>query len=379
MFLTSAFYVGLALCLVIVLMFGLGLSVLLSEYLWDGNAVRFALIAAAPFMLLVGLFTVSVPLRSHCILLTIHQFIVIFTNLFQAFGPIGGVLSNSRHHSAIKPDLRAAYAQGFTLPPVTIQMPVYKEGLEGVIMPTIRSLKAAISHYESRGGTATIFINDDGMSVIPGDEQAMRKAFYYDNGIGWVARPKHNSEDGYLRKGKFKKASNMNFALNVSQRVEGYLQAAIDDLVKQRGHNLISEHEEQSLYDKCLDRVLREDSRVQAAGNIRVGEIILIVDSDTRIVSHYLHGIVSLLIVIQPADCLIYGAAEMFLSPEVAIVQHSTGVMQVVGDYFENGITYFTNVVYTSIRFAVGCGEVAAFVGHNAFLRWKGMSRCVSW
>jgi hypothetical protein len=74
----------------------------------------------------------------------------------------------------------------------------------------------------------------------------------------------------------------------------------------------------------------------------------------------------------QPVDCLLYGAAEMFLSPEVAIVQHSTGVMQVVNDYFENGITFFTNLVYTSIRYSIGCGEVAPFVGHNAFLRWQG-------
>jgi Glycosyl transferase family group 2 len=67
-----------------------------------------------------------------------------------------------------------------------------------------------------------------------------------------------------------------------------------------------------------------------------------------------------------------YGAAEMFLSPEVAIVQHSTGVMQVSGDYFENGITFFTNMVYSAIRFSIGCGETAPFVGHNAFLRWQG-------
>lgn len=60
----------------------------------------------------------------------------------------------------------------------------------------------------------------------------------------------------------------------------------------------------------------------------------------------------------------------MFLSPEVGIVQHSTGVMQVVHDYFENGITFFTNMVYTAIRFSIGSGEVAPFVGHNAFLRW---------
>ena len=61
----------------------------------------------------------------------------------------------------------------------------------------------------------------------------------------------------------------------------------------------------------------------------------------------------------------------MFLSPEMAICQHNTGVMQVSHDYFENGITFFTNLVYSSIRFSIGSGEVAPFVGHNAFLRWQ--------
>jgi hypothetical protein len=46
--------------------------------------------------------------------------------------------------------------------------------------------------------------------------------------------------------------------------------------------------------------------------------------------------------------------------------------MQVSKDYFENGITYFTNLIYSAIRFAVGSGETAPFVGHNAFLRWQG-------
>jgi hypothetical protein len=35
-----------------------------------------------------------------------------------------------------------------------------------VIAPTIESVKAAIKHYESIGGTASIFINEDGMQVV---------------------------------------------------------------------------------------------------------------------------------------------------------------------------------------------------------------------
>jgi hypothetical protein len=42
---------------------------------------------------------------------------------------------------------------------LTVQLP-------RVIIPTVISLKKAIKHYESVGGTASIFINEDGMQVI---------------------------------------------------------------------------------------------------------------------------------------------------------------------------------------------------------------------
>lgn len=42
----------------------------------------------------------------------------------------------------------------------------------------------------------------------------MLSDFYDENNIGWVARPKHNpnpaeGEEAFVRRGKFKKASNM--------------------------------------------------------------------------------------------------------------------------------------------------------------------------
>jgi len=88
---------------------------------------------------------------------------------------------------------------------------VYKEGLEAVIVPTIRSIKAAISTYEMQGGSANIFINDDGLQLVDGDQARARIDFYEENNIGWVARPKHNPNPGegegapFLRRGKFKK------------------------------------------------------------------------------------------------------------------------------------------------------------------------------
>ncbi|KEY69751.1 hypothetical protein S7711_03732 [Stachybotrys chartarum IBT 7711] len=336
----SSFFVGLSLTLGITLICGVFVGRIISECLLDESWTRLALVVPIPLLMLVSLFF----------------FQVIFTNLFQMMGPIGSINANTRFYSAQKPCLKRAQLDGFEPPKVTIQMPVYKEGMDSVIIPTIRSLQAAISYYESHGGSANIFVNDDGLRAgIPEEEVRQRREFYHDNNIGWVARPKHNGDEGYVRKGKFKKASNMNFALNVSQKVEEYLQEMVDAKIGADGHGMIDENEEEEMYQIALARVLQENPLAMAEGDIRVGEVILIVDSDTRV----------------PVDCLMYGAAEMFLSPEVAIIQHSTGVMQVTRDYFENGITYFTDLVYSSIRFSIGSGEVAPFVGHNAFLRWQ--------
>jgi hypothetical protein len=95
----------------------------------------------------------------------------------------------------------------------------------------------------------------------------------------------------------------------------------------------VSRHEkwtaidEQHACERCLQQRLEEDARAWAAGNIRVGELILIVDSDTGV----------------PSDCLPEAATEFDESPDLAILQHKSGVMQVVWNYWENGIAYFTN------------------------------------
>ena len=47
--------------------------------------------------------------------------------------------------------------------------------------------------------------------------------------------------------------------------------------------------------------------------------------------------------------------------------------MQVAHHYFENGIAHFTRRVNKSISMACANGEVAPFVGHNAFLRWSAL------
>lgn len=132
-------------------------------------------------------------------------------------------------------------------------------------------------------GTANIFINDDGFALLSEEEKRERVDFYHDNNIGWVARPKNNDE-GYVRKGKFKKASNMNFALNVSNKVEAELiQRVTPSLEKSY---MVDPMEEEQFYREAFDHVIQFDPRIRGAGgDIRIGEFILIVDSDTRVVS----------------------------------------------------------------------------------------------
>lgn len=45
--------------------------------------------------------------------------------------------------------------------------------------------------------------------------------------------------------------------------------------------------------------------------------------------------------------------------------------MQVAHHFFENGLAYFTRRMNKCISLACANGEMAPFVGHNAFLRWS--------
>lgn len=236
-------------------------------------------------------------------------------------------------------------------------MAVYKENLATVIEPTIRSLEAAMATYEMQGGSANLFVNDDGMQLIDEEDAQIRQDFYEEHNIGWVARPAHtpvpkyDDEGPYIRRGKFKKASNLNYGLWTSVKVEHLLA----QLERDRGWNEIHER---AAYAEALGTVLDEmDGETWADGDIRIGEFILIVDSDTRV----------------PIDCLQEAISEMGRAPQIAVLQYISGVMNVTTSFFEKGITFFTNLIYTQIRFAVANGDVAPFVGHNAILRWSAL------
>jgi Glycosyl transferase family group 2 len=135
----------------------------------------------------------------------------------------------------------------------------------------------------------------------------------------------------------------MNFALNLSYNVE-------EKLSKIERTEGWTDSDEERVYEEVLDQVVKEDGRAWAAGDIRLGDIILIVDSDTRV----------------PEDCLLDAATEFHDCPDIAILQHKSGVMQVVHNYWENGITYFTRLIYVAITYAVAAGDAGPFVGYMA-------------
>ncbi|KAJ3494363.1 hypothetical protein NMY22_g20082 [Coprinellus aureogranulatus] len=309
-------------------------------------------------------------------------------------------------------------------------MPVYKESLEQVLAPSIRSLKKAMQTYARQGGTSNIFVNDDGLRLLPPADRDARLAFYANHNIGWVARPKHDdAPGGFKRAGRFKKASNMNYGLALSLKMEKHLEQlmATEGSSQRTSQSLSASHSspnngestqygiqyqnrdgdesviwgaggkahlpgtprqsgmfgqspslnggfgsingrdsmngkdgfgspsmngkdgqgmgtpnmahwgdadlEEKALSMAIEEVWEEDTserklRPWAANgrSCRVGEIVLIVDSDT----------------VVPEDCLRDAAREMAEDPRVALSS-----------------TTCAN------------GEVAPFMGHNAFLRWR--------
>ena len=329
----QSFLVGVA-AILVVFTLGIGWRRLAIEVRIDNNYTRLALLACTPFQMWIGWFF----------------FQALVSGVAQILGPVKQTQQNSKSFTGLPPKRICA-----PLPHVTVQCPVYKEGLSSVIHPTMVSIKKAISTYELQGGSANIFVNDDGMQLLSFEDAEARRMFYEDNNIGWVARPKHQpkgdseGKNVFVRAGKFKKASNMNYALNVSARIED----AMCDVNREGNW---TQDEEEDLYVQSLAQVLEEDQgRTWAEGDLRIGDYILIIDSDTRV----------------PEDCFLDAVSEMEQSPQVAIIQFSSGVMNVTTSFFEQGITFFTNLIYTAIRFGVSNGDVAPFVGHNAVLRWS--------
>ena len=115
---------------------------------------------------------------------------------------------------------------------------------------------------------------------------------------------------------------------------------------------------EAAVTSSILDDILAAQSPpAMGGGDVRIGDLILLIDADTRI----------------PEDCFIDAATEFNNCDDLAILQHTSHAFQVVHNYWEDCMAYFTLFVSEAMKFMTAGGDVAPFIGHNAFLRWSAM------
>eukprot|EP00298_Acanthocystis_sp_HF-20_P005249 c15487_g1_i1.p1 GENE.c15487_g1_i1~~c15487_g1_i1.p1 ORF type:complete len:785 (+),score=267.65 c15487_g1_i1:100-2355(+) len=272
---------------------------------------------------------ISIPMFTLFMLFGVHFVLISIRN---SWGGIGHLFQNSVYYSSIAtPPTR--------LPKVTIQLPVFTESLEQTIVPSILSLLRAAHYYKRMGGQVNLFVNDDGLQVISEEERSLRLFFYQSFDVGFVGRPPNSK---IKRKGMFKKASNMNYCLNVSLN-------CMKECLKS---NI-------TLEQAILNENQRRGGEFFAGGDISIGEMIFLVDSDTEV----------------PEDC-IYKAMGEFNDENVSYVQCLTTAMRRQHNFWEELIGDFTDNIYQlGVRFSTSGGDLAPLMGHNVFLRFSSMEK----
>lgn len=92
------------------------------------------------------------------------------------------------------------------------------------------------------------------------------------NNLAYVSRPPHG-KDGFERKGRFKKAGNLNFCNTLSLRVEDLMDEMRAEVMEEEEKVIEnwSDLDEKRLYDLALEKAVEEsEGRAWAAGNIRM-------------------------------------------------------------------------------------------------------------
>ncbi|KAH6905305.1 glycosyl transferase family group 2-domain-containing protein [Coprinopsis sp. MPI-PUGE-AT-0042] len=339
----APFYSGLGLGLSIFLVMS-GLEILLKEFRLDGDYMRFILMVSFPFL------TDTPNCLPHNLVIPVllppdHCQSVL---LLRTRGPIS---RNSKYYSAVKPipnpevDAR--------LPHITIEMPVYKESLEETITPSVNSLKKAMQTYARQGGTSSIFVHDDGLQLLT--------KLIVKSGLRSMLI---TTSDG-LRDRPMTTPRWLQACWSIQEGLQYELRSSILVLILSlcmEKHLLALEGSDEKasdpfrpLEEKALELAIEETYEATGrkykpwacnARSLRVGDVILLIDSDT----------------IVPEDCFRDAARELHECPDVGIIQHESDVMQVP-----------TTTSRTCISIGCANGEVAPFVGHNAFLRWSAL------
>jgi len=143
----------------------------------------------------------------------------------------------------------------------------------------------------------------------------------------------------------------MNYGLTLSLRMEQIIRE-LQPIEK--ANPAIADEEELPLEERALRRAVDETNGQAWASNarsIRIGEIILLVDSDTQV----------------PDDCFRDAARELAECPEVAIIQHESDVLQVAHHWFEVSAS-FVVIGYVSAEFERRLVRMAWRISHAALI-----------
>ena len=250
---------------------------------------------------------------------------------------------NSKYYSGLEiPDF---YVQSEIYPHITIQIPIYKENLHNTIKPTLlHCCREADRYMDETSAYCNIIVCDDGYNIISEADRCERVQFYQDIGIGFTARP-HPSK--YPRKGRFKKAGNLNFSLNF--------------------YELFMMEDVKGPKDIRAKRQRLLDLGAVYGGDVTYGQYVFLIDSDTRLPD----------IPMNENGCLKRLAKEMlFDGKDVLFIQCYTGPYMSVKTASEKSIFNHTCNIYNSILVATACKSMAPLVGHNAFLNMSGLQEC---
>jgi len=162
------------------------------------------------YIIIINFFTL--PILCLFLLFPI-QFLI--SNLCLPFLSKDYLTTNSKYYSCniLEKELKQ-------LPSITIQIPLYDEDFKKVLRPMLRTCIIVRNEYIRKGGKCNIIVNDDGIfkfindditKIRECDEIIERIKYYKKYDISFTARKFKN------RKGRFKKASNMNFCFNLSK------------------------------------------------------------------------------------------------------------------------------------------------------------------
>jgi cellulose synthase/poly-beta-1,6-N-acetylglucosamine synthase-like glycosyltransferase len=241
---------------------------------------------------------------------------------------------------------------------ITIQIPVYKESLQEVMMPTLKSCITSQRYYEkTTGARCNIVICDDGMMAYMKNNFAAcemlwetieqtkgrvfklshllnkvprpsrrhlkglssksvyevfhRMLFYYHYNIGFVAR------STWDRRGKFKKASNLNSHLRLvwgAEQVAGAEGTTYEEGLIENSHN-------------------SDGSRfTMFGGDISIGHLIIVNDADAR----------------MSKEVITKTVPEFLNDKSLGFTQHATKTMddQRGESYYVNMLSAYTDALY---------------------------------